>query len=112
MTHYLDAIISAIRDAGQHLEAAKLWLGRAEKAAGSTWQMPLFGAAEGAHAAARARLDAAEASLRELGPVEKLPAVLGELPGRIATLRRVLDASEKRLIDAVLAAAARPLGHA
>jgi len=112
MTHYLDAIISAIRDAGQHLDAAKLWLGRAEKATGSTWQMPLFGAAEEAHAAARARIDAAEASLLELGSVDKLPAVLGELPGRVAALRRALDASEKRLIDAALAAAGRPLGHA
>ncbi|MDC3957444.1 hypothetical protein [Polyangium jinanense] len=112
MTHYLDAIISAIRDAGQHLDAAKVWLGRAEKAAGSTWQMPLFGAAEEAHAATRARLDAAEASLRELGPADKLPPVLDELPSRVSALRRALQASEKRLIDAALLAAARPLGHA
>lgn len=112
MTHYLDAIISAIRDAGQHLDTAKVWLGRAEKAAGSTWQMRLLGAAEEAHAAARARLDVAESNLRELGPTDRLPTVLDELPDRVSALRRALDASEKRLIDAALAAAARPLGHA
>jgi len=112
MTHYLDVIISAIRDAGQHLDTAKVWLGRAEKAAGSTWQMPLLGAAEEAHAAARVRLDVAETSLRELGPADKLPVVLEELPGRVSALRRALDASEKRLVDAALAASTRPLGHA
>ncbi|MRG98339.1 hypothetical protein [Polyangium spumosum] len=112
MTHYLDAIISAIRDAGQHLDAAALWLGRAEKAAGSSWQMRLLGAAEDAHAAARARLDVAEANLGELGPAGKLPAVLDELPSRVSALRRALGASEQRLIDAALAPAARPLGHA
>ncbi len=112
MTDYLDAIFSAIRDAGQKLDAAKVWLGRAEKAAGSTWQMPMLAAAQNAHVAARARLEEAEAQFAELGPRNKLPALLAELPDRLSLLRRDLDASSKRLLDAAEAAAARPLGHA
>jgi len=107
--HYLDALISALRDAGAHVAAAETWGERVEDASGSAWQLPLFVAAEQAHTEARARLDQADAELRAFGPSGALPALFGALPGRLADLRARLDASAERLADA--AASARPLGE-
>jgi hypothetical protein len=110
--HYLDAIFSALRDAGEHIVAAEGATMRAERTAGSQWNLPLIAAAEQAHRAARASLDAAEAELSSLAPTGRLPALLDELPARLDELRVRLASSEARLSAAETALAAHPLGRA
>jgi len=109
---YLDALLSAIRDTADRLSTADDWMTRAERATDSAWRMSFLQAAHSALAVARSRLDEALAQLAALGPPERLPTLLAELPGRLVLLQVHLEASESRLSHLMNAALQKPHGHA
>ncbi len=109
---YLDALFSAIRDTAERIAAADGWISRADRAAGSNWQMPFLNSAHEAHLVARKRLEEAFAQLEELGPADRLPSLLSDLPDRLNQLRDRLEDSEARLSTATDAALAHPIGRA
>jgi hypothetical protein len=109
---YLDALFSAIRDTAEGIAAADGWISRADRAAGSNWQLPFLNAAHEAHLAAHKRLEEAFAQLEELGPADRLPSLLSDLPDRLDQLRADLEASEARLSTATDAALTHPIGRA
>lgn len=101
--HYLDAIFGALRDASAKLDEAERWLSRLEafeetNPRDRTFEPSLLKAARDAHEHACARLDALDQELEALGPEDRLPLLLAELPARSGALRGRLKQSEDRLI--------------
>lgn len=109
---YLDAILTAIRGAGQQIEAASGYVGSAERASSLGWKWQLLSAAGQAHADAVARLEEAEERLRRLGSSEELPAPLDQLPQRLGAMREELGAAANRIEQALAVAVASPAGSA
>lgn len=109
---YLDAILSAIRGAGQHIEAVSSYLRSAEQASSPGWKWQLLSAAGQAHADALERLDEAEERLLRLGSSEELPAPLDQLPKRLIAMRDELRATADRIEDALANALSSPAGSA
>lgn len=109
---YLDAILAAMRGAGQQLASVAGFLGSAEKAPGPAWRWQLLAAAGQAHAEARRSLDEADERLAQLGAPDRLPAPLDALPERLRVMRAELDGAEQRLQDALAAAVGSPAGSA
>lgn len=109
---YFEAILIAIRGAGQRIEAVGGYLGSAEQASSLGWKWQLLSAAGQAHAEALARLDEADERLRSLGPSEDLPAPLDQLPRRLAAMRDDLRAAAERIENALATAVGTPIGSA
>lgn len=109
---YFEAILIAIRGAGQRMAAAGGYLGSAERAALPSWKWQLLHAAGREHAEALARLDEAEERLQSLGGAGGLPAPLDQLPGRLQAMRADLCAAEERIQRALLEAAHTSVGSA
>lgn len=109
---YLEAILVAMRSAGQRLAAVGGYLGSAEKAASPSWKWQLLTAAGHAHAEARASLDEADERLSSLGAPDRLPAPLDALPERLRSMRMDLCAVEERLQEALAEAVGCVAGSA
>ena len=109
---YLDAILGAMRSAGQRLAAVGGYLGSAERAAIPAWKWQLLNAAGHAHAEALERLDEADARLARLGAPDRLPAPLDALPERLRAMRAELRDVETRLQEALAAAVGTAAGSA
>jgi hypothetical protein len=109
---YLDAILSAIRGAGQRIEAVGGYLGSAERAASPGWKWQLLSAAGQAHADALERLDEAEERLLRLGSSDELPAPLDQLPKRLTAMRDELRAAADRIEHALASALSSSAGSA
>ncbi|MBK9264423.1 MAG: hypothetical protein IPM54_32065 [Polyangiaceae bacterium] len=109
---YLDTLFSAIRDTAERLSTADAWMSRAERAAESTWRMSFLQAARDAQSSARSRLDEAFAQLSALGPADRLPSLLADLPERLEQLRGRLEASEARLTAVTNTVLQKPYGMA
>jgi hypothetical protein len=109
---YFEAILVAIRGAGQRMMALGGYLGSAEQASNLAWKWQLLAAAGDAHADALARLDEAEERLGQLGGQAELPPPLDQLPERLKAMRADLRAAGERIQKAVAEAAARPAGSA
>lgn len=109
---YLDAILGAIRGAGQHIEAVSGYLRSAEQASSPGWKWQLLSAAGQAHADALERLDEAEERLRSLGSSDELPAPLDQLPKRLTAMRDELRATADRIEDALASALSTSAGSA
>lgn len=109
---YLDAILGALRSAGQRLAAVGGYLGSAERAAIPAWKWQLLSAAGHAHAEARASLDEADERLARLGAPDRLPAPLDALPERIRAMRTDLRVVEEQLQEALAAALGSAAGSA
>jgi hypothetical protein len=109
---YLDAILLAIRSAGQRVAAVGGYLAGAEKAAIPAWKWQLLTAAGLAHAEAQKCLDEADERLSRLGAPDRLPAPLDALPERLRVMRADLRAVEERLQQALAAALGSAAGSA
>ncbi len=109
---YLDAILTAIRGAGQRIEAVGGYLGSAERASSLGWKWQLLSAAGQAHADALARIEEAEERLRRLGSSDELPAPLDQLPKRLGVMREELRAAADRIERALADAVGSPAGSA
>jgi hypothetical protein len=109
---YFEAIIVAIRGAGQRMAAVGGYLGSAEQAALPAWKWQLLSAAGRAHAEAIARLDEADERLNRLGGSNELPAPLDQLPQRLEAMRADLRAAEDRIQKALAEAVTSPVGSA
>ncbi len=109
---YFEAILIAIRGAGQRMAAAGGYLGSAEKATLPGWKWQLLSAAGREHAEALARLDEADERLRSLGGTGGLPAPLDQLPDRLQAMRADLRAAEDRIQEAVANAVHSSVGTA
>lgn len=111
-TSYFEAILVAIRSAGQRMVAVGGYLGSAEQAAQPGWKWQLLTAAGREHAEALARLDEADERLRRLGSAETLPAPLDQLPQRLESMRADLRVAEDRIQKALADAVSSPVGSA
>jgi hypothetical protein len=109
---YFEAILVAIRSAGQRMAAVGGYLGSAEQAAAPGWKWQLLTAAGREHAEATARLDEADERLRRLGTRDSLPAPLDQLPNRLQAMRADLAEAGERIQRALLDAVATPFGRA
>lgn len=109
---YFEAILIAIRGAGQRMAAAGGYLGSAEKATLPAWKWQLLCAAGREHAEALARLDEADERLRRLGGAGGLPAPLDQLPGRLQAMRADLRVAEDRIQQALANAVGASVGTA
>lgn len=109
---YLEAILVAIRGAGQRMVALGGYLGSAEQASNPTWKWQLLTAASRAHGDALAGLDEAEERLHQLGRADELPAPLDQLPLRLHAMRADLRAAHERIQKAIEAAASSHVGSA
>jgi hypothetical protein len=109
---YLDAILIAVRTAGQRLAAVVGYLGSAEQAPSTAWKWQLLTAAGQAHAEACASLDEADERLSSLGSPDSLPAPLDALPERLRAMRGDLGAIEERLQEALATATGSAAGSA
>lgn len=109
---YLEAILVAMRTAGQRLAAVGGYLSSAEKASIPAWKWQLLTAAGHAHAEACASLDEAEERLSGLGAPDRLPAPLDALPERIRAMRSDLRDAEERLQEALAEAVGSAAGSA
>jgi hypothetical protein len=109
---YFEAILVAIRGAGQHMVTLGGFLGSAEQATAPGWKWQLLTAAERTHAEALACLDEADERLRRLGPAERLPPPLDQLPERLQAMRADLRVAEDRIRRAVIDAVSVHAGNA
>jgi hypothetical protein len=109
---YLEAILIAIRNAGQRLAAMGGYLGSAERASIPAWKWQLLTAAGHARSEAHACLDEADERLSSLGAPDSLPAPLDALPERVRAMRKDLRAVEEQLEEALAAAAESASGNA
>lgn len=109
---YLDGILLAIRSAGQRITAISGYLESAERSEITGWKWQLLSAAAREHAEALRRLDEADERLEQLRGPAGLPALLDQLPPRLAAMRKELEAAEGRLQAALAAAAGEGAGQA
>lgn len=109
---YFEAILVAIRGAGQRMVLLGGFLGSAEQAQNLAWKWQLLAAAGHAHEDALAHLDEAEERLAELGGQTELPPPLDQLPERLKAMRVDLRAAEERIQKAIAEAAVRSAGSA
>lgn len=109
---YFEAILIAIRRAGQRIESIGGYLGSAEEATSPAWKWQLLTAAGQAHAEAIARLDEADERLLRLGRSDELPAPLDQLPSRLEAMRADLRAAKGRIEQALVSAVNHPAGSA
>ena len=109
---YFEAILVAIRGAGQCMVAAGGYLTSAEKATLPGWKGQLLVAAGREYAEALARLDEADERLRSLGGAGGLPAPLDQLPDRLKAMRADLQVTEGRIQEALAITAGSAVGTA
>ncbi len=109
---YFEAILIAIRGAGQRMAAARGYLASAERAGLPGWKWQLLTAAGREHEAALAHLDEADERLRSLGGSGGLPPPLDQLPQRVQAMRVDLSIAEERIQKAFSDALTSSVGTA
>lgn len=108
---YLDVLFGSLRSLSREIAATKGWLKNAESSKPSPWSLQFLAAARASYDRAHAHLESAEAHVRDLGPVDEIPAPLDRVPINVAAMKADLHAQKSHMSRLFSELAARPLGR-